>query len=157
LDDCNGRDTVRIMNRSLRTLVSLALLGGALLAAAPVASASDGSPCGARWFHSGVGLDVQYCPDWAPNNWIPVWRSKDSPAVAATRTAAGSEQPVGYIYAPGNDWYHCEAAGRKQSVGNFWNTWWAWTMADNGQWGWVNEVYFQGGGNDEPDATLARC
>ena len=30
-------------------------------------------------------------------------------------------------------------------------------MADNGEWGVVNEAYFAGGDNNEPDANLAPC
>ena len=35
--------------------------------------------------------------------------------------------------------------------------WWARTLSDTGAWGWTSEVYFAGGGNDEPDARLRRC
>jgi hypothetical protein len=148
-----------MVRRLLRTVVALGLVGGALMGSSPVAQATDNAPCGSRWFNANVGLDVQYCPDWSPDGWIPVWASKGlaPQATVGSQTAAGSEQIVGYIYAPGNDWYHCEGRGEQRSIGSFWNTWWAWTMADNGRWGWVNEVYFQGGGNDEPDAALVRC
>ncbi len=37
------------------------------------------------------------------------------------------------------------------------NVWWARTLSDTGAWGWTSEVYFTGGGNDEPDARLRRC
>lgn len=37
------------------------------------------------------------------------------------------------------------------------NYWWAATMADNDTWGYVSEVYFRGGGNDQPDGGLREC
>jgi hypothetical protein len=137
----------RWFTRAVRLVIPLCLVSGALMASSPTARATDNVPCWSRWYNPRVGLDVQYCPDWSPNGWIPVFPSKDY----------YSQQPVGQIYAPGNDWYHCEGPGITHSVGDLWNTWWAYTMADNGQWGWVNEVYFQGGANGEPDATLVRC
>lgn len=61
--------------------------------------------------------------------------------------------------APGADWYRCQGLGDLYGLGGtpYSNIWYAWTMADNGQWGWVSEVYFQGGGNNEADGRLARC
>jgi len=37
------------------------------------------------------------------------------------------------------------------------NDWWAYTMADNSKRGWMNEVYFKGGNNNEPDAGIINC
>ena len=34
------------------------------------------------------------------------------------------------------------------------NVWWASTRADDGAWGWVSEVYFKGGDENDPDAGL---
>jgi hypothetical protein len=34
------------------------------------------------------------------------------------------------------------------------NVYWGSTQADNGRWGWVNEVYFAGAPNNEDDAGL---
>jgi hypothetical protein len=142
----NSKREQDMARRLFRTVVALGLVGGALMASSPVAEATDNYPCGAQWFNPRVGLNVQTCPDWSPNGWIPVFDSNGL-----------GRQIKSWIYAPGNDWYVCEASGGVERIGNFWNSWWAWTMADDGQWGWVNEVNFQGGGNDEPDATLVRC
>lgn len=42
------------------------------------------------------------------------------------------------------------AAGRRRSR-------WAFTLGDNGRWGWVPQVFFSGGANDERDAGLHLC
>jgi hypothetical protein len=115
-----------------------------------VASAADNVPCGAPWWHSGHGITVQTCPDWAPNNWIPVYNG----------TQYGASV-VGHIYAPGGDWYVCQLQGATANMSyggvNYANNWWAQSRADNGQWGWVPEIFFQGGNNYERDAALRLC
>lgn len=115
-------------------------------AAAPGTAAADEHPCGARFTHSRLNISVQNCPDWAPAQ-IPVF------AGVSTDTAN-----VGSIDPAGNDWYRCQAQGESYSHPfGYENNWWARTMADNGRWGWVNQVFFRGGANNEPDANLARC
>jgi hypothetical protein len=131
--------------RRLIVVVAMLVLGAAAATAAP-ASASDGSPCG-----PGVGYNgwwVQYCPDWSPNNSIPVHR--DPSARSPT---------VGSIYAPGDDWYVCQkrVPGSVYALGRYRSDVWAWTLSDNGRWGWVSEVYFRGGGNFDADARLRAC
>ena len=110
------------------------------------AAAADSAPCGPAWYHQGIGQYVQTCPDWSPNNSIPVHVQPDP-----------NSRIVGYIYAPGDDWYICEVSAARQDAYGYHNVWWATTKADNGNWGWVSEVYFAGGGNDEPDAGLRSC
>src|SRR6185312_17563346 len=39
----------------------------------------------------------------------------------------------------------------------WYNDWWAKTLSDDNHWGWVPEVYFRGGDNDEADPGLPRC
>lgn len=118
------------------------------------AAATDASPCGGRWYHSGINTYVQTCPDWAP---------ADSPFGAHKYPvfSLGSEpKQVGTIYAPGNDWFICQKQVTEFDpfpAHGYWNNWWAYTMADNGKMGWVPEVYFKGGGNNQADANLAKC
>ena len=114
----------------------------ALVMAAP-AAAYDSYPCGPPF---GGPAFKQYCPDWSPNNSIPVFY----------RPAVG-ERIVGYIYAPGDDWYYCQHQAGRFTMGGYWNTWWAGTKADNGATGWVPETYFSGGGNNERDRGLRYC
>jgi hypothetical protein len=118
-----------------------------------VAPQADAYPCGNPWYHSGVGLYVQTCPDWAPAN--SQYGAYRYPVFATPwdRTV------VGTIYAPGADWFVCDAkfVDAPYHAHGYANDWWAFTMADNGEWGWVPEVYFKGGNNWEPDSRLALC
>lgn len=132
-----------VVRRMLAMLGVVGALALSMIAMAAPAHAVDNYPCGAQWWHSGVGQYVQYCPDWAPDNQIPVLNS-----------SWGVE---GYINAPGNDWYVCQSVGGTYTLGSYSNDKWAWTMADNGRWGWVSEVYFRGGNNFEADAGLRWC
>jgi len=117
-------------------------------------TASDAHPCGKAWYHAGLDRSVQTCPDWAP---------KDSPAGPYKYPVYSmGDQPaqVGTIYAPGNDWFICQKQITKFDpfpAHGYYNNWWAYTMADNGKMGWVPEVYFSGGGNNQADAGLRKC
>jgi hypothetical protein len=89
---------------------------------------------------------VQNCPEWG-----------DRVAVRGAN-AAYAEVPVkGWIAVPGDDWYVCQLKGSTLGSGGSYNNWWALTMADNGEVGWVNQLYFRGGGDYEPDAALRHC
>jgi len=55
------------------------------------------------------------------------------------------------------NWYICQAEGDNYCQGGYCNTIWAKTYADNGQLGWVSEVYFQGGNDNEADGNLPWC
>ncbi|MGW6276891.1 hypothetical protein [Kribbella sp. NPDC055071] len=134
------------LTRQLVTTVAVGagLIGGALTSTAP-AFATDSKPCGPVWQHPQHG-PVQTCPDWAPDLNVPVFPT------------AFPGTPVGYMRAANNNWYQCQLqTSGEYYLGASHNDWWARTEADNGIWGWVPEVYFQGGGNDEPDGALARC
>jgi hypothetical protein len=54
------------------------------------------------------------------------------------------------------NWFLFESRGAEVRLGRGANNWWASTQADNGNWGWVNEVYFRGGANYEDDAGLLK-
>jgi hypothetical protein len=136
--------------------VAAAVMGS--VASQPAAQAGDNVwdayPCYAPWWHTGIGW-VQTCPDWGPSNgpWgdqkIPVYNLNTSPPSV-----------VGTIYAPGDDWYKCQHEMTQYdpfSYGGYYNDWFAKTMADNGNWGWAPEVFFRGGGNNDPDRKLVLC
>ena len=127
--------------------VSTALVVAPLIvaAAAPAAQAfaGDSQPCGKAYQHH--TYTVQNCPDWSPIGSIPVYESARKGTI------------VGHIDPAGADWYLCEKAGASYTLGGYRNFWWAATMADNDRWGYVSEVYFRGGGNDESDAGLREC
>jgi hypothetical protein len=62
---------------------------------------------------------------------------------------------VGYLEQGGAaNWFVTEMRGGTFRAGAAENYWWGSTMADNGRWGWVPEVYFAGGENNEDDAGL---
>src|SRR6266511_2892154 len=113
---------------------------GTIVVTPSTAFATDNYPCSAPWRHPRLGIMVHTCPDWSPaiNNDIPVYYGA-SPSLQ------------GYIHAPWDDWYVCQMQGPTAQLQNYYNDWWAWTMADNGLWGWVSETYFRGGPNFEPD------
>ena len=90
---------------------------------------------------------VQYCPLWRGQ--VPVYADPDhgnSAAVVGTLVYGGSA-----------NWFVGDEPHSRYTYGSYYNRWWAYTLADNGHWGWVPEVYFSGGDNDEPDAGLYLC
>jgi hypothetical protein len=133
------------MRRILLSAVLVAVTLAAVVAQAPEAGARDRYPCGEKYEH--VGTVVQNCPLWRGN--VPVYEWGDHIG-----------DVVGYLTHGGRaNWFVCQKkdANEPYQLGNDINDWWAWTMADNGKWGWVSLVYFTGGDNYEPDAKLTRC
>ncbi|NRQ40026.1 hypothetical protein HII36_50615 [Nonomuraea sp. NN258] len=143
------------MTNPWRRIISAgtALVAAAALAASlggPAQARADAHPCGEPYPHEvgGTVHTVQICPDWAPDGRIPVYSTVQE----------SSGEIVGYIEAAGPDWYECGLRGDDyDALEGVVNDWWAGTMADNGAWGYVSQVYFRGGGNWEPDANLRRC
>lgn len=140
-------------------ITAFALIGAAVAVHAPAAQASqaedvwDAYPCYGEWWHSGVQRTVQTCPDWGPTN--GPWGDKQIPVYDLNTL-----QVIGKIYAPGDDWYECQAQITwldPYKYGAYYNDHWAHTMADNGRWGWVPEVFFRGGGNMDSDRKLRYC
>jgi hypothetical protein len=115
-----------------------------LILSASSASAYDSSPCGPANSVQ-FGHRVQYCPLWTAPVPVYAWRDQSS-----TR--------VGWLYSASGNWFVCQTnlASSTAHYGPYYNKWWAYTLADNLRWGWVPEVYFQGGDNNEPDATLRK-
>lgn len=145
-----------VMNKAMMLLGTLVVL----LALAPPATAEDGDPCGDPYWRemrrAGVeeGIWVQDCSLWRGD--VPVYAS---PFNMSHWEDEGDV--VGHLWNAEGNWFLCQ-----EDVGDvYWgpgdkdyaNTWWAYTMADNGAWGWVSEVYFSGGDDYEGDANLANC
>jgi hypothetical protein len=63
---------------------------------------------------------------------------------------------VGYLH-KGTNWVLCQQVGGRVTSGKFFNNNWAWTLADNLKYGWVNAVYASGGGNDGPFGGVPGC
>ncbi|OIJ28306.1 hypothetical protein [Nocardioides luteus] len=143
---------MNFVRRALAALGAVVALGGGLVAiSSSPASAYDATPCLAPYWHSGVARYVQTCPDWGMSgtNDIPVYDLDASPPAI-----------VGWIDAAGNDWYVCQKQVTQYdpyAYAGYYNDWFAYTLADNGKWGWAPEVFFQGGDNMEPDRKLALC
>ncbi len=124
----------------------LAGLAGLLLAltaiGTPGASAQDDdAPCGPVQDFNGI--DAQICPLWRDN--VPVLFDGET---------------VGQLDEGGSaNWFICESKfpGAVEQDGALKNDWWAITKADNGEIGWVSEVWFEGGDNFKPDAGLKSC
>jgi hypothetical protein len=141
-----------MLTRSVKALfaaMALGLVSAAMIASPPAARAYDAYPCGAQWYNARFDLDVQYCPDWSPTGTIPVYDDNVNP------TRVVGTMPAGH------NWYVCDTTGyyfQLRSGSNIYsNIYWAYTVANNGQRGWVNETYFKGGGDFESDGGLVSC
>jgi hypothetical protein len=152
-------DSGRLRRRLIGVAVSAAAVAGAGAALAPAASAADAHPCGPAvtksWSTKGP---VQPCPLTSPepNGRIPVY-AKPVPRAAGAALPA----PQGWLHGTAGQYFACQTnfpAARFQHARGWRNTWWAYTMADSGiGWGWVPQVYFRGGDNDEADRGLRSC
>ena len=58
----------------------------------------------------------------------------------------------------GTSWFVCQRRFPVDvTYGSAANNWWAYTLSDNGWWGWVNAVYVSGGANWGALPGLATC
>lgn len=117
-----------------------------VLAFAVPAMAADEYPCDDPYPHIGAGTFVQVCSMWRGD--VPVYDDVGTGIVGSLENADGN-------------WFVCQTRfeGAPYTVPgtDYLNDYWALTMADNGEWGWVPEAYFAGGGTNEPDDTLRSC
>ena len=122
------------------------------------AEAYDTDPCGKEHRVNWTNEPVQLCPltALADGNRIPVYTSPVANprgrAIPSPRTFIGA--------ASGTARFVCESAFPKAVFyhpSGWRNVWWARTVAADGKPGWVPEVYFKGGGNDESDPGLRTC
>jgi hypothetical protein len=124
--------------------VVVIVLTSSLAMGSPTAQADDEHACGETFKHEYYDTYVQRCPLWRGD--VPVF-SKGGLV-------------VGFLEQGGNaNWFKCQELQvfNPHSVDGYVNYWWAETVADNGRWGWVSLVYFAGGDDWEPDATLRYC
>jgi hypothetical protein len=68
---------------------------------------------------------------------------------AGSPVQAANGAVVGTLH-KGTNWVICQQVGGRVNSGPYFNSNWAWTLADNNNWGWVNAVYASGGDNDGP-------
>ncbi|WP_438829199.1 protein kinase domain-containing protein [Streptomyces adonidis] len=79
-----------------------------------------------------------------------VWRT------AKSYTASGTQ--MGVLYSGTNYFYCQQDLGRRETSGEWTNTWWAKTDDDSGNADvYVSDVYIEGGANDEPVPGLPVC
>ncbi|MFI5896256.1 hypothetical protein ACIA5D_39770 [Actinoplanes sp. NPDC051513] len=140
---------MRLIKRlsTVATTAALVTAGVAAATAAPAAAAAtDDQPC-ARPQVSRASHWVQYCPLWKAN--VPVYSSPD----------LGNGAPVvGYLVQGGSaNWFVGDRYRSNYTYSGYSNHWWAYTLADNGRWGWTPEVFFAGGGDNETDGGLYLC
>ena len=98
---------------------------------------------------------VQPCPLTTPNanGWVPVYAAP-MPYVTGTLPP-----PAGWLKGTTDKLFVCQddyADAEVQFNGSR-SSWWAYTKADDGDLGYVSEVFFLGGLADEPDGGLRRC
>jgi hypothetical protein len=110
-------------------VVAAAAAGGAF---APGAAAAAPVPCTA------IGGGKFNCSFYVAGD----GRTAGSPVQVGSTT-------VGYLH-KGTNWVVCQQVGGRVTVGRYYNNNWAWTLADNSRWGWVNAVHASGGDNDGP-------
>jgi hypothetical protein len=125
----------------------------------PPPATTDTSPCGAQVTVSWSSEHVQHCllvSALPPNGWIPVFTRP----VARASGAANPSATAGWLHGVANQYFVCQ---RDFSGVEYYypagvrNRWWAYTLSDDGKWGWTPEVFFQGGNNDERDKGLVLC
>jgi hypothetical protein len=140
---------------ALGALVVVGALGGAH---AELAAAYDAYPCGREVTMPWSPDPVQPCPltsPLPPNNWVPVYRvpvpnPRGNPPPA----------PAGWLQSTVGRYFVCHRAfpaALYYHPSGWRNLWWAYTRDDAGNWGWVPEVFFKGGDDDEPDYGLRSC
>jgi hypothetical protein len=125
----------------------------------PGAPTSDKVPCNAPMnvsFGSGTWLQCNLVG--AIDGRIPVYAKPTPYAGVAPQVGAQAKmpRPVGWLYGTANQYFAYQIATKVKFVHprGWANTWWARTKADTGQMGWVPEVFFKGGEDDERDAGL---
>lgn len=57
----------------------------------------------------------------------------------------------------GTNWIVCQQLGEKYTSHGYYNTTWAMTEANDGNWGWVSAVYANGGDNEGSFAGVPNC
>jgi lysophospholipase L1-like esterase len=134
------RNAVGRRPRPVAGAVVALTLAGLLLAGAGPAAAADPVPCKAR--HDGR-YDCQfYVPGDGRSGGAPVQNARG--------------RTVGFLHA-GRNWVVCQRAGGRVRSGKYFNSNWAWTLADNHSWGWVNAVYARGGDNEGRFGGVRSC
>lgn len=128
----------------LRAALCAAMVAGAVGIAAPAQAAG----CSPTSNHAGYVTYNCYMYRSSVHLWNH-WTTSSTYSVADNAT--------GVLY-QGTSWFVCQ---RTFPAGVYYgsaaNNWWAYTLSDNGVWGWVNAVYISGGVNWGAVPGLAGC
>ncbi len=114
--------------------------------------AADTYPCGSTMKVAWSTELVQPCTLYgplAPNNWVPVYTAPVPNPRGSTPPA-----PASWLRGLDNQIFVCErefTSAVYYHPSGYRNYWWGYTLSDDGVWGWVPEVFFRGGLDDEPD------
>jgi len=131
--------------RKLRALVACLAVAGSLVVTAPAAQAAGS--CYQSGPQAGYGTTYT-CNIWRSNH---LW----------AMYGPGKLTPIGNVEGvlnAGNSWFVCQMRfGVKLEYGPIKNDWFAYTLGDNGYWGWVSATHFSAGGNWEAVPGLAYC
>jgi hypothetical protein len=141
-------------------LVAATLVVPLLIVSASPAAAHDSYPCGPQYFQPWAAKwdtplpvnpnRVQDCPLWKGSVPVYAFVKGRNPGI------------VGYLNSASGNWFYCQfqvaTTEGTYRYGSYYNTWWAATVSDYPYaFGYVSEVFFKGGNNNEPDATLRSC
>lgn len=143
---------------TLSTPRTAALVGACTLAGmasfAGSAAAADEKPCGPTTSRTvGTVITTQNCPVLVPTD--PGWGFIP---VQAFDAKGANPKTVGRINHGGSvNWFLCQRRGPVGAYRADRNDWWALTLSDDDRRGWSNEIFFDGGGNMEPDGKLRVC
>jgi hypothetical protein len=124
--------------------VLFAVLGSLVVTTAPAQAAGS---CYASGVH--YGYSTYTCNLYRTNHPWGMWGSANFHL----------EGNVVGVLGAGDSWFVCQ---RKFGItleygGGVVNNWFAYTLADNGYWGWASATHFSAGGNMEPVPGLGYC
>jgi hypothetical protein len=147
-----GLPWVAVRRLGITLLATIAVTG----AHAAPAAAVDSYPCGKEVTVAWSPEPVQPCPLISPlAQGVPVYRLPVPNPQGHTPPA-----PAGWLASTTGRYFTCDRlfTGAMYYHPSGWrNNWWAITRDDAGNWGWVPEVFFRGGDDDEPDYGLRSC
>lgn len=127
------------------TVLGLLVMLGAF---APAAMAGNTGRCRPAFK---VGSQYRnYCSLWRGH--VPVYERPWDNTTGSQDWAAQRGELIHGGYA---NWFWGQVRNTTYQYGAYYNNWWAYTMADNGKWGYVPLVFFSGGANNE--ASLMPC
>jgi hypothetical protein len=144
---------VKLLMRGIAAAI-VAMIGIVAFASSP-AKAVDEFPCHSPFLHKATGFSKLWGFEQTESGefWrCPLVRGK---IPVYKRPTTNSERVGTLVGGDSRNWfveqYHHFSKPEPKSARGVHNYWWAYTLADNKQWGFVPQIYFRGGGYDEKD------